>query len=249
MDLSGKTAIITGAAHRVGKGIALELARHGSNVIVHYGSSEQDAKQTVSEIRDFGVDATSYSADLLQPDAIRDLINSVTSSYDLNILVNSAASFVKKPLMDTSLEDWDRAINVNLRAPMLLIQQVTPHLRKDGDGLIVNIGDLSGVHVWSNFAVHGISKAGLLHLTRIAARELAPEIRVNAILPGPILPPPDMDTDHPSWQQMVDNMPLKRSGDPKNIGETVVFFAQNEFITGSVVNVDGGEQLIGPKNH
>jgi NAD(P)-dependent dehydrogenase (short-subunit alcohol dehydrogenase family) len=249
MNLSGKTAIVTGAAHRVGKGIALELAHHGTNVVVHYGTSKPDAEQTVAEIRDLGVEAMSYSADLNQPDAIRDLITSVTTNYELDILVNSAASFVKKPLLATTLEDWDRAININLRAPMLLIQQATPHLRKTSDGLIVNIGDLSGVHVWSNFAAHGISKAGLLHLTQIAARELAPEIRVNAILPGPILPPPDMDRDHPSWKQMVDNMPLKRSGDPQNIGQTVVFFAENHFITGSVVNVDGGEQLIGPKNH
>lgn len=249
MDLPGKTALITGAAHRVGKGIALALAQKGTNIIVHYGQSESKAKSTVSEIQALGVEATAFSVDLQDPDQIVDFIAHLKSSYDLDILINSAASFVKKKLLDTSLEDWNRAVDINLRAPMLLTKHIAPIMKQRGDGLIVNIADLSGIHVWSNFAAHGVSKAGLIHLTKISALELAPEIRVNAILPGPILPPSDMDEKHPSWQQMVKNMPLKRSGDLQDIGQTVVFFAENQFVTGAVINVDGGELLIGPKNH
>jgi NAD(P)-dependent dehydrogenase (short-subunit alcohol dehydrogenase family) len=249
MKLSGKTAIVTGSAHRVGKGIALELARKGSNIIVHYGKSAEKAQETIAEIRQLGVEADGFSVNLLDPQSIEEFSQEIATNYTLDILVNSAASFVKKTLTDTSLEDWENAMNTNLRAPMLLTQRFAPLLKQGSDGLIVNIADLSGVHIWSNFAAHGVSKAGLIHLTKIAARELAPEIRVNAILPGPILPPPDMDTDNPSWQRMLNNMPLNRSGDPKNIGQTVVFFAENHFVTGAVVNVDGGELLIGPKNH
>jgi len=249
MDLSGKTALVTGAAHRVGRGIALDLASHGCNIIVHYGQSAEKASQTVADIRALGREAEAFSVDLRNPDAIQSFIEDQLSSYSVEILVNSAASFVKGKLISTELADWDTSMNINARAPFLLIKYLQPELQSHQDSLIVNIADLSGINAWENFGVHGMSKAALLQLTKVAARELAPSTRVNAIIPGAILPPPGMTTTDPVWQDMVNAIPLNRSGTPGNIGQTVRFLAENDFITGAVINVDGGEELTGAKNH
>jgi NAD(P)-dependent dehydrogenase (short-subunit alcohol dehydrogenase family) len=162
--------------------------------------------------------------------------------------VNSAASFVKKKFETTTLEEFENAISVNVKAPYFLSQHLLPSLSKHDDALIVNISDLSGVYPWNEFSAHGVSKAGLIHLTKVLAREIAP-IRVNAIVPGPILPPPGMNKDNPAWKTMIQNIPLKRSGNPSDIGRTVVYLAESDFVTGSVIHVDGGESLVGPKNH
>jgi NAD(P)-dependent dehydrogenase (short-subunit alcohol dehydrogenase family) len=221
MNLKKSTSIITGGAHRVGKAIALELANYGSNIILHYGRSKEKAEDTVNEIKDLGVEVEAYSA----------------------------ASFIKKSLIETSYDDWNKSIDINLKAPFLITKKTEHILKSKNDSLIVNISDLSGVYPWMKFASHGISKSGLIHLTKISARELAPNIRVNCILPGPILPPPHMSGNEPEWIDMINNIPLKKSGDPQQIGHCVRFLAENEYVTGAIINVDGGESLIGPMNH
>jgi len=248
MNLEGSTALITGAAHRVGKGIALSLAEQGCNILVHYHNSADEAATTVKELQSYGIEAESFSADLLDIQQLTDSITAINESYDYQILVNSAASFIKKPFHDITQHDWDTAMNLNTRAPFFLIQHTAPVLQKQHDSLIVNIGDLSGIYPWKNFTAHGVSKAALIQLTKYAARELAP-IRCNAIIPGPILPPPDMKETDPTWQEMIAKLPLKKSGDPRFIGNTVGYFAENDFITGAVIKVDGGEGLVGAANH
>ena len=249
MHLKGSTAIITGAAHRVGRGIALALAEEGCNIIVHYGKSETKANETVSLLKELGVEATAYSVNLESPKAITEFMTNINQNYSYQLLINSAASFIKSPIQETSLLQWETAINTNVRAPFLLIQQAIDQLNQFKDSLIVNIADLSGIYPWLNFAAHGVSKSGLIHLTKIAARELSPRIRVNAIVPGPILPPLGMSESSEIWQDMVRNVPLQKSGTPSQIGSTVIYLAKNSFITGTVINVDGGEGLVGPKNH
>lgn len=255
MDLTGKVALVTGSAHRVGKAIALALAQAGAHQVIHYGGSAEAAERTADEVRALGVDAITVQADVSDPAAIASLLERVGEHYGrLDVLVNSAASFTKQAFDAVTLDDWKDTFQVNLRAPFFVSQhaarlmRTTP--RPDGDtALIVNIADLSGVFPWQGYVQHGVSKAGLLHLTSVSARELAPAIRVNAIIPGLILPPPGMDEHSDKWQNMAENVPLKRPGGPTNVAQTVVFLAQNDYITGAAIPVDGGEHLLGPANH
>lgn len=255
MNLQGRTALVTGAAHRVGKAIALALAREGASVVVHYGRSADEAEVTAAEIRALGVEAWPIGADLADPEQIAALFEAVRGRVGrLDVLVNSAAGFKKQSLARIGVADWDAAMAVNLRAPFLCIQHAAPLLRASDrpaevPGLVVNLCDLSGVFPWQGYIQHGVSKAGLLHLTRIAARELAPAVRVNALLPGAILPPPGVDPEGELWREIGSRNPLGRPGNPDLVGQTVVFLAQNDYITGAVLPVDGGEHLVGPINH
>lgn len=255
MDLRGKVALVTGAAHRVGKAIAIALAREGANLVVHYGRSQKAAQQTSNEIVALGVEAFPIQAALSVPTQIETLFDAVQGRFGrLDVLVNSAASFHKQPFGEISLDDWDTVMAVNLRAPFLCTQHAARLMcvaerRSSETALIVNIADLSGIHSWPGYAHHGVSKAGLIHLTKVAARELAPDIRVNAIVPGPILPPPGLDSASEKWQRITQRVPLARPGAPENIGQTVVFLAANDYITGAIIHVDGGEQLLGSQDY
>jgi pteridine reductase len=247
MELAGKIVLVTGSALRLGKGIALALAREGAHLVIHYGGSEAEALQTAAEVRVLGVEAITVQADLADPSAITRMFDAVREYFGrLDVLVNNAASFHKVSFEETSLEIWDQVMAVNLRAPFLCIQQAAPLMRPEG-GLIVNISDLAGVYAWQGFTAHGVSKAGIIHLTKQAARELAPDIRVNAIVPGPILPAPGMPLD--IWKSLADEVPLKRTGNPEHIAQTVIFLAHNDFLTGDTLTVDGGEALLGPAWH
>ncbi len=249
MNLTGKIALVTGGAHRVGKAIALALAEQGVHVVVHYGSSSDAAQGTVQQIEALGVRALSIRADLRDPDQITALFETVSETFGrLDVLVNSAANFVKKPFDEMTLDDWQAVMQTNLRAPFFCTQYAARLMmrtsRPEGESaLIVNISDLGGVYPWRGFSAHGISKAGIIHLTKVAALELGPAVRVNAVVPGAVLPPSDMDPAR--WAAMGDQVPLKRTGDPGYIGQTVVYLAQNDYITGAVIPVDGGEHLVG----
>jgi len=249
MELKDKVALVTGGAKRVGRAIALELARQGAGVVVHYGRSREEARDTEEEIRALGVPCWLAQADLRKPEEIDALFEKLRDQAPrLDVLVNSAASFESKPFSEITAEDWDTTLAVNLRAPFLLTQRAAVWMRdsprlKDESGLVVNMVDLAGVQAWCGFAHHGVSKAGLLHLTRLAARELAPAVRVNAIVPGAILPPPGMDEDSELWRQTCERVPLHRTGSPELVARTVVYLAENEFVTGAVVHLDGGERL------
>lgn len=249
MDLNHKVALVTGAAQRIGRAIALGLARQGAGVIVHYGRSEDAARETADEIRALGVPCWLGQADLRQADEIDRLFETLRAEVPrLDVLVNSAATFQSKPFLDITAEEWDTTLAVNLRAPFLLTQRAAAWMRDssrpDGEsGLVVNLVDLAGVQAWCGFTHHGVSKAGLLHLTRLAARELAPQVRANAIVPGAILPPPGMDEDSEEWQAIQQRVPLRRAGSPELVASIIVQLVGNEFLNGAVIHLDGGERL------
>lgn len=244
MDLVGKTALVTGAAHRIGKAIALELATRGASIIVHYGSSEEAAVRTAAEIEAVGVSAHPLRADLRDQEEIEALFSQIDGVCDnLAVLVNSAASFESAAFLDITAASWDEVMDLNLRAPFLCTQKAAVRMRAVGGGAVVNIADLSGLRPWRGFAHHGTSKAALVYLTRSSAYELAPEIRVNCVVPGPILPKSGDPESAASWQRRGDAIPLKRTGSAEEIAAAVGFLVSNEFITGAVLPVDGGEHL------
>jgi pteridine reductase len=251
MQLKGRVALVTGAAHRLGKAMAMALAERGCHLVVHYGRSERQAAQTVEELSNLGVKAVALSADVSLEKEIEGLFDRIESHFgQLDILVNSAASFERQAFESVDASDWDRVMAVNLRAPFLCARQAARWMKegqeaRESPGLILNIVDLSAVSPWPGYVQHGVSKAGLLHLTRIAARELGPGVRVNAILPGAVLPPPGMTLDSEEWSRMGESLPVGRTGEPSQVGHTAVFLAENDFITGEVIYVDGGEHLLG----
>lgn len=254
MNPRGKIALVTGAARRLGRNIALTLARAGSHVVVHYGSSEQEAEETAAQIRELGVEASLQRADLGEPAEIERLFRSLAERFgSLDILVNSAASFVRRPMTEIPVAEWDEVLAVNLRAPFLCMQRAAELMAEserpaNEPGVVVNLVDLSAIQAWPGYAHHGVSKAGLLHLTSLAARELAPAVRVNAIIPGPILPPPGMAIESEEWRRHGERVPLGRTGSPEEIGETVLFLTSNDYVTGETIFVDGGEHLVGTQH-
>lgn len=248
MDLSGKVALVTGGAHRVGKAIAIALAEAGADLAIHYGRAADEAERTVAELAALGVRARAYGADLADPAAIADLFARLAEDFGrLDVLVNSAAAFPYRRLESMTADEWDRTQAINLRAPFLCTQAAAKLMRaapREAPGLVVNIADLSGVKVWPGYAAHGVSKAGLLQLTRVAALELAPAVRVNALVLGPIMPVRGRGEDE-AWQRLIATLPLQRPGGGAEVGRAVRYLAESDFVTGATVAVDGGESLLG----
>jgi len=252
MKLTDRVALVTGGAHRLGRAIALALAERGALIALHYDTSRVAARQTAGEIAAHGFDVEIFQADLSEPSQIAKLISRVGKRFGrLDILVNSAASFERRDFDEITAGDWDAVMALNVRAAFLTSQHAVPLMRASTyqPTLIVNIADLSGLYPWLGYAHHSVSKAALIHLTKSLARELAPDIRANAIIPGAILPPPDIDAASPEWQGAGKRNLLKRVGDPADIGRAVVFLAESDFITGAIIPVDGGESLLGPVGH
>jgi NAD(P)-dependent dehydrogenase (short-subunit alcohol dehydrogenase family) len=251
MELDDKVALVTGAAHRVGKAIALALAAEGAHIVLHYGSSAEAAHQTAGEIARLGVEVFPFQADLADPAQIAVLFDAVQIRFGrLDVLVNSASSFEHRPFDEITSEDWDRVMAVNLRAPFLCSQQAARLMRIETRkaheaALVINIADHIGISPRMGFTQHGVSKAGLIHLTKIAALELAPDIRVNAIVPGPVMAPAGMDPQGEAWERIWRRVPLSRPGDPSAVGQAVIFLAASDYVTGAVIPIDGGEGIIG----
>ena len=230
-------ALVTGAAHRLGKSFALTLARLGYDIILHYHSAIDEALQTKLEIESLSRKVILTRADLTDPTQIESLLSNI--EY-LGVLVNSAA-FMPKGSIDTlTLENWDTALDLNLRAPFLLARECTKKMT-DG-GHIVNITDVGAQKAWSRFPSYTVSKAALESLTRILARAFAPKIRVNAIAPGFVLQsdivPPE------EWERLIGRIPLKRPARTEEITSALEFLLHNQYITGQTIVVDGGYSLI-----
>lgn len=251
MHLQDKVALVTGAGHRLGKAIAVGLAAGGCDVVVHYGSSSREAQATAEEIEQLGRRAWTLQADLRRGTAIDSLFESVRSACGrLDLLVNSAASFRRQPFDEINAEDWDAVHALNLRAPFLCSQRAARLMgqvsREPGESAaIINMVDLSGHATWRDFTHHGVSKAGLIHLTKQCARELAPHVRVNAVMPGAILPPPGEALESDAWKSRGERLPLAKVGEPAQVVKSILYLAENEFVTGIILPVDGGEHLIG----
>lgn len=246
IDLQEQVALVTGSAHRIGKAIALELARRGVHVLVHYHhTSEEDVKETLREIKSFGVDAFAVQADLTQPDAINHVFDEVREHFGrLNILVNSAASFQKRTLMEVTLEEWEQTLRINLTAPMLCTQAAVRMMRENNPpgGCIVNICDKGAIEPWPAYAHHGISKAALHMLSQVSALTFGPEnIRVNAIIPGKVLKPPDYSEE--DWESGAQNVPLQRLGTGEDVARAVAYLCSENWLSGVTIRVDGGEYL------
>lgn len=241
MEIEGRVGLVTGGAHRVGRALVLGLARAGADVAIHYHSSEADAAETADAARALGRRAETFRADLSEPAAATALAGRVADSMGrLDILVNSASLFESARFQDVTVEAWERVMAVNLRAPFLLLQATAP-LLKASKGVAVNIADLAGIQAWPAFPHHGVSKAGLIHLTRVAGRALAPDVRVNCIVPGTVLPPEDYTREQ--IEASIERTALGRIGSPDDVVEALLFLVRSDFATGSVVTVDGGRTL------
>ena len=230
-------ALVTGAAHRLGKVFALTLARQGFDIVLHYHQASDAALQTRSEIESMGRQVTLFEADLTDPSQIQSLVSSFES---LQVLVNSAAFMPSGNVEALTIENWDTALDLNLRAPFLLAQECAKKMT-DG-GLIVNITDVGAQKAWSRYPSYTVSKAALESLTRILARALAPKIRVNAIAPGFVLQS-DIVTDE-EWQRLLKRIPLKRPARTEELASALQFLLENEYITGQTIVVDGGYSLV-----
>lgn len=241
MELNGKVALVTGGARRVGRAIALELARRGATIALHHHRSIAEAGQTAAEIRGLGVEVATLAADLTLPDDVEVLADSVVRRFGaVDVLVNSAAIYFRTPVGSVSAADWDRLFAVNLRAPFLLTQALAPSLR-ERHGRVVMITDVGGVQPWTGFLPYGATKAALIYLTRGLAKALAPEVLVNAISPGTVLPHTEATPDEVAKE--VERAALKRIGEPKDVAEAAAFLCQADYITGQVLAVDGGKLL------
>ena len=234
-------AIVTGAAHRLGKAFAQTLAQQGYAILLHYHSSGVDAPQTAVAMEACGVPVFPVQADLSEPAKV-DFLYSIVDNlpHRLGVLVNSAAVMQRGDIRDISVDDWDEAFDINLRAPMLMSQHAARRMTEGG--LIVNITDVGARKTWSGFPAYTVSKAALESLTRVMARTFAPNIRVNAIAPGLVLPADDMPAE--KWQHLTEKMPLRRSASPEEVASALTFLLTNPFITGETITVDGGYALI-----
>lgn len=234
-------AIVTGAARRLGRSLALALARRGYAILLHYHSAASLATQTAAEIEALGVPVYPVRANLADPKQVDFLYSVVdTLPHPLAVLVNSAAVMSRGKVRDLSLADWDAALNLNLRAPFLMSQRAAR--RMGPGGLIVNITDVGARKAWSGYPAYTVSKAALESLTRVLARALAPDIRVNAIAPGLALPTDKMPPKQ--WQRLVGKMPLGRAAQPEEITAALGFLLDNPFVTGETITVDGGYSLL-----
>lgn len=239
--MRGKVVCVTGSARRVGRAIALAFAEAGAHVVIHHHASDEDASQTAVDVKALGVEALVVKANLAMPDEVAAMFEHIQTTFGrLDVMVNSAANYYKNHLLDISYEEWQTVLGVNLTGPFLCTQHAA-RLMPDG-GCIINIGDNGGTRPWKSRPHHSVSKAGLLMLTKVSALSLGERnIRVNCIIPGPVLLPPG-EPDN-AWDGLAQLLPLKRTGHPTDVAQACLFLATNEFITGAILNVDGGEAI------
>ena len=241
MELRGKIAVVTGGAHRVGKVIALALAEAGANLVIHYHESG-DAPAAVAEIESRGVRAIAVAADLGAPAGAETVFAAAEREFGgVDVLVNSAASLQSGNVLTLSPDAWQRTLDLNLSGPFFCAQLAARSMLARGGGAMVNIADLSGLKPWARYPAHSVSKAGLLMLTQVLAKSLAPTIRVNAIASGPVIKPPDWDEAR--WQAVGKNTLLKRTGSGYDIARATLFLLQADYVTGTTMLVDGGRSI------
>ncbi len=241
--LSGRTALVTGGAHRVGKAIVLALAGAGADLLIHYHRSASAADATSNEIQSLGRRAQAVQADMGDVGQIQALFKHIEREFGrLDILVNSASVFEAVHFLDMTPRQWDDTLAVNLRGPAFCAQAAARLMLAQGGGHIINIADVIGLRPWPRFPHHSVAKAGLIMLTQVLAMALAPQVRVNAVAPGAVLKPPHMPDRR--WQEIGAASLLGRTGHPTDVAQAVLFLVQSDYITGEVLVVDGGSRFV-----
>jgi pteridine reductase len=239
MELRGKVALVTGAGRRLGRALAQALADRGMTIAIHFNASAEGAGELQDEINSAGGQAVCFSADLTDAMAARSLPQQVVERLGrLDVLVNSAAVMRRLRLEETTPEQWDEVLNLNLRSVFFCTQGAAPALRQ-AQGKVVNLADLAGLEPWPGFAAHSISKAGVVMLTKVLARSLAPEVTVNAIAPGAVLVPEEYSAE--DRERLVRSTPLRRLGSPGDVVAALLYLLEGgDYVTGEILVVDGG---------
>jgi NAD(P)-dependent dehydrogenase (short-subunit alcohol dehydrogenase family) len=236
----GKFALVTGASARVGKAIALHLAEEGYDIGLHWFTSQSEAESTRSEIEGLGRKGYLLQADLRQPHEIERMFEQVSKAgVNFALLVNSASDMPRSDLMEINWQEWDDIINLNLRAVWLMSQQAVRVMSPGG--LILNISDAGATQQWTRYGAYVISKNGVNALTKLLAKQLAPSVRVNGIAPGLLLKPPTMTDEE--WQKLAGRLPMRSAGDMDGFMSTIDLLISNEYITGEIITLNGGDTL------
>jgi len=235
--LQGQAAVVTGAAKRIGRALALSLAEAGANIAITWRQSEAEARQTVADIEALGAQAIASQVDVRNPEQVRSAIEAAAQRCGrLDILVNNAGRYETAALESLTIEQWDAMFDTNTRGPFLAAQAAHPYL-KAARGRIINIGSLGGMHPWPTHAHYSTSKAALHMLTRTMSRAFAPEISVNCVAPGMIV----NGEVGPEYESFARRTPMQRNGTAQDVAAAVLFFATGpHFITGQILSVDGG---------
>jgi NAD(P)-dependent dehydrogenase (short-subunit alcohol dehydrogenase family) len=242
MELTNTTAVITGATGHLAEAIATALAKQGCDCICHYHTKPDIAAELVKKIQALGRKAIAVQADLNDPDQLPALFDAPADFAPIRILINLASNFKRQPLADITKDSARQALDIDLIAPILISKEFAKIISavdsKETIGKIINFADVGGITPWANYTMYCAAKAGLIAVTKSLAKELAPSVCVNAIAPGMISFPDDGDKDE--YKRQLKMIPANRKGTPEEIAAAVVFLLQNDYITGQVLNVDGG---------
>jgi NAD(P)-dependent dehydrogenase (short-subunit alcohol dehydrogenase family) len=242
MNLKGKTVLVTGAAKRVGHEIALAFAERGANLLIHCRSSKKEAQELAKKMRATGCQARVYQADLLKVREVKTLAARILKDVGaVDVLVNNASLFHATPFPKVTEKDWDDFLGIHVKAPFFLSQALGSAMKKKGAGRIINISDWSGLRPARDYLPYCVSKGALITMTESLAKNLAPEVLVTAVCPGPVLAPTDLSRKERA--DVAKKTLVGRWGDPKDIAKMAVFLAEQDFVTGSYHLVDGGESL------
>jgi NAD(P)-dependent dehydrogenase (short-subunit alcohol dehydrogenase family) len=244
MNLQGKVALVTGGARRLGKAVVLKLAERGARVVIHYHHSVEDAIATAAEVEQLGGEAKIVQGDLSQVDQVDRVVSEAAATWGrLDILVNNAAIFFDTPLDRVTEEQWDYLFDVNLKGAFFCSQRAAAEMRRNDGGVIINFVD-TGIYItWKNYTPYLISKAGVEQMTYAMAKELAPDIRVNAVALGPVLLPDGHTTAE--GEKFAATTLLQRLGGSDALAEAVLYLIEADFVTGVVLPVDGGQRWYG----
>ncbi len=241
MELPGVVAVVTGGAHRVGRAIVLELAAAGCDLLLHYGQSGEAAEATAGEVAALGRRVELVGADLSDPGSVGTILDAAAGLGPAQVLVNSAAIFPKDTLMDVSLEQWHRTLDVDLATPVFLTQAFAHALPADLLGAVVNVTDWRTERPYPGHFSYTVAKGAVDAFTAAAAEALAPRIRVNAVALGAILPPPGEDEEY--LRALAKEIPLRRVGGTDPVARAVRFLLESDFVTGEIIRLDGGAHL------
>jgi NAD(P)-dependent dehydrogenase (short-subunit alcohol dehydrogenase family) len=243
MDLKGKVTLVTGAGRRLGRAIALSLADRGAILAIHYRNSRAQAEAVVAQIEHAGGRAKPFHANLEQVGEIEQMTAEVLAAFGrIDVLINSASIFVRKSFEEITERDWDVNLDTNLKAPFFLSKFASTAMRRSGAGKIINLGDWAGIRPYKNYVPYSVSKAGLIGLTRALAKALAPEVQVNCIALGPVMPPDDYDATQ--IDRLRNATLTKRLGSPEDVIRAVLFLCEGtDYATGSTLMLEGGRIL------